>query len=390
MKLLCKIRKLVCYILICSMFFSATVLADENIDNSENILAIENMIRTAPVSSVSYDTGVAMVVYEPEYFAELLDNCKSVIEVATIGNVVSVYYETMNDQEVMLLYEEGVVFQKTIYDKKEDKLTVVLGDSIEIYDDFRSSSIYKTPQEVLKRVEKALEKEDYDELESIEGISVNNINGTMVIDYETSVLSTVKEGNQVATIEPRTVSGFVAPETQFVPYTKRVVATSYKPNSTLNKNIKISVKQSMNSYVKEEADLRSFIVGTALTVVSSYLSLPATTTVKVLTVLGVLNSAKDALSQAVTLYKSASYIYTGSKEGYAYDTTVYNKDVKAYFNSSKGKLHGAYNSSGEFTWIDYVHASALDVSNSTIIDKTSYNYNADILDDGVCTLYYPD
>lgn len=52
-------------------------------------------------------------------------------------------------------------------------------------------------------------------------------------------------------------------------------------------------------------------------------------------------------------------------------------------------LHGGYNSSGEVTWIDYKHATALDVSNNTIINKTSTNYNADILDDGICTVYYP-
>lgn len=120
------------------------------------------------------------------------------------------------------------------------------------------------------------------------------------------------------------------------------------------------------------------------------MSKPLSDVVKILTYLGIGISASDLITTGVSLYKSASYTYSAAKEGYAYDTTVYNSDVKVYFNASKGELHGGYNASGVFTWIDYQPATALSVSSSTIIDKTSYNYNADILDNGICDLYYPD
>ena len=390
MRLFSKVKKIVCYVLIFVMILSNNTYASEYVEHSDEIVEIESMIETAPVLSRSCDLGTDVIVYEPLHFIGLLNNCKEVKEVSQIGDIISVYYETLKEQEIMILYKDGMVVQKSVYDKGEDVLTVTFEDGEEVIENFRSSSIYKTPQEILECVEDAIENKDYDELKSIEGVSVNVVNDTMVIDYKPLEIDIANEYTERIAITPRAASSFVAPETQFVPYTKKVVATSYKYNSTLNKNVKISVKESMNSYVKEQADLRSFTVGTALSAIASYLSLPASTAVKVLTTLGVLNSAKDAITQTITLYKSASYIYTGAKEGYAYDTTVYNKDVKVYFNSSKGTLHGGYNSSGEFTWIDYKHATALDVSNNTIINKTSTNYNADILDDGICTVYYPD
>ena len=249
-----------------------------------------------------------------------------------------------------------------------------------IYSDFIESSTYKIDNSTMKQIEYALQHNSYDNLYHMNGIKTHMNNDNIIVDYDpVSTLSTSK-----------IIDGFVSPDKQFKPYTKKVVATGSKYNATLKKNISIKVKQSMNHYVREKFNAKSFVANTTLSIITAYLGLPMTSTVKVLTGLGIGISTANAIKTGVKLYKSASYTYSASKEGYAYDTTVHKKDVKVYFNSNKGKLHGGYNSNGVFTWIDYQHATALDVSNNKIIDKTSYNYNADILDNGMCDLYYPD
>lgn len=73
-----------------------------------------------------------------------------------------------------------------------------------------------------------------------------------------------------------------------------------------------------------------------------------------------------------------------------YDSTYYNKDVKVIHNTSKGVLHGGNNSSGKFTWIDYQPDNALKRDIYDIINKATYNYNANIQINKYCSLYYPD
>lgn len=97
-----------------------------------------------------------------------------------------------------------------------------------------------------------------------------------------------------------------------------------------------------------------------------------------------------ALQESAEVAKDAEYSYWGAREGYAHDSTVYDEDVKVYFNSSQGTFDGGYNKYGNWTWIESPPSDAYDVSTTDIIDTTIENYNSCILLYGYCSMYYPD
>ena len=91
------------------MILSNDTYAREYVEHGDEIVEIESMIETAPVLSQSCDFGTDVIVYEPQHFIGLLNNCKEVKEVSQMGNIISVYYETLKEQEIMILYKDGMV-----------------------------------------------------------------------------------------------------------------------------------------------------------------------------------------------------------------------------------------------------------------------------------------
>ncbi len=90
------------------------------------------------------------------------------------------------------------------------------------------------------------------------------------------------------------------------------------------------------------------------------------------------------IQENAEIAKDAEYSYWGAKEGYAYDTTLYNDDVLVY-NNSEG-----YDKYGNWTWIESPRSDAYSVSNTKKINKTIELYNACIVTYGYCELYSPD
>ena len=96
------------------------------------------------------------------------------------------------------------------------------------------------------------------------------------------------------------------------------------------------------------------------------------------------------IQSAVTLCRSAEYSYQGSYIGSVYDTVTLNKYVKMTWQHSTGKYAGGYDSNGNFTWIESLPASALQVNPSSIADTAAYNYNAELVLYGIIVNYYPE
>lgn len=327
--------------------------------------------------------GTNVISYNTELVSDFLPESSNVIAVEKVGGKIYLQYKTDKNETVILCYSEKGLVNKGIYNPTNDETIIIdyqKGQSVR-YENFIKNSCLEITPEQDAAIDLALSNEDYDALNQIDNISLQRSEDSVIINLEPEELK-VKGVKSVK-------ANFVSPKSQFVPYTKKAVSSQNKYCTYLGENVTISVKESMDTYKQTKADYKSFVAGTAITAVGLYLG-GISVSVAVLAGLGVLNSAKDTITQAVKLYKSATYDYSGAKEGYAYDTTAHYNDVKVYYNRSKGVLAGGNNSKGKFTWIDYQPSKALSKATSYIIDKTIYNYNADLTVHGYCESYWPD
>lgn len=196
---------------------------------------------------------------------------------------------------------------------------------------------------------------------------------------------------QISMVAGMTDASLIADlKSDFPEYTKVVKHTTTRYSGSLGRTLNIQVKESRNSYTKKSANFTTFAVNTTLSAIGTYLSVPVATVNIILTGLNIAYSAYGYIQEAVTLYKSANIEYSGLRMGYVYDNTIYNDYVKVIEHYGKGEFHGGYNSSGQFTWIEYLSSSAYSKNYSTIADQSANNYSADIVMNGFCMSYRPD
>lgn len=356
-----------------------------------NEIESEDKISGVPILDILKNTAVlenymagdmSITVYDSTIFKNYLPDVKEILEIAKIDAVIYVQYITKSGNRVSLSYlEDGSLNEKFITDYNNDIGISIQGAQAVVYENLLTAGQVELSKETSDAIDIALASDDMQALEIIEGIDVT-------YSLEGAPMVTIADDNSVKARSVKT--NFVPPERQFPTYTKRQMTRQSQYIPALKRNTNVTVKQSMNSYKETRADKSSFYVGTSLTIIGGVVGIVGTTLSNVLAGIGVAVSAAGYIKEAVTLYKSASYDYTGSKEGYVYDSTYYSQDVKVIHNSSKGVLHGGNNSSGKFTWIDYQPASALKRDTYDIINKATNNYNANIATNKYCSLYYPD
>lgn len=135
-------------------------------------------------------------------------------------------------------------------------------------------------------------------------------------------------------------------------------------------------------------------MATAIGIIANYLGIRDGNIVNsILTLLGIGVSYGGEITNQVNIYKSGLYQYNATRAGYAYDTTRYMNYVRVIIDSDVGEFAGGYNNMGEFDWVRLVDPPSFDDrynSYSSIADTTIYNYNADIVVNKACSLYYPD
>lgn len=360
----------------------------ENEINSEDKISgvpILDILKNTPVLE-DYVTGdMSITVYDGTVFQDYLPDFKEILEIAKIDAVIYVQYITKSGNRVTISYlEDGSLNEKFITDYENDIGISIQGVQAVVYEDLLTAGQVELSQETIAAIDVALANNEMQELESIPGINVT-------YSEEGSPTITIADGKGDNSDRSRSVkTNFVLPQRQFPEYTKRQVARQSKYIPALKRNTNVTVKQSMNTYRETRADKTSFYFGASLATIGGVVGIVGTTLSNVLAGIGVAVSAAGYIREAVTLYKSASYDYIGFKEGYVYDSTYYRQDVKVIHNRSMGVLHGGNNSSGKFTWIDYQPSPALKRDTYDIINKATYNYNANIALNKYCSLYYPD
>ncbi len=183
-------------------------------------------------------------------------------------------------------------------------------------------------------------------------------------------------------------------ENDFPQYTRKVVETENKYCNYLEKYLKVSVKESRNTYIQKKYSYKNFAIGATLSLVGIFLGQPITFVEKLLTIATIaytVVSGKQVLDESAEVGKDAEYSYMGAKEGYIYDSRDFIDDVKVVVNASNGTFDGGYDKYGKWTWIESPRSDAYEVDTAYIINKTITNYNECLVGyDGHCPKYLPD
>jgi hypothetical protein len=359
-----------------------------------------------PVTDAYMIGEVLAQSFTSDTLAQYLYQCEGITEISKIGDVVYVGYTATNGFEIILAYAGTGLLNKAAYNPAEDKLVQFIGNEATAFGHFREGTHMEMSEALMNEIDERLAVGDIASLEANPDIEiVYDENGGRYIEPASAVFrqgtsSSVSfaYGSAVDSADAPSLSamGFSNDAAMlnnlkavFPQYTNAVKATYSKPCGALGQSITVRVKGSRNNYSKVTADYATFYAGYALALVVTFLSLPVSTVVAILTVLGVSVSGGSTLLQSATLVRSAIYRFDGAKHGYVYDTTVYNADVRVDTNYGAGRFTGGYTNSGEFTWVYSQICPAFDISNATIANTAANAYNADIVMYGLCYNYYP-
>lgn len=314
-----------------------------------------------------------------------LDFCNSTPLITEIDKLLYIEYNDIYDNNVILSYSDNGINEITYYDVEDDTFIQITKDNKQKITNYTNGCRYEMSEEIEEIINDYVEKGNIYELNGKYNLSVTeNNDGTYFIEE----INSIPQINKVAGMTDASLIADL--KSDFPEYTKVVKHTTTRYSGSLGRTLNIQVKESRNGYTKKSANFTTFAVNTTLSAIGTYLSVPIATVNIILTSLNIAYSAYGYIKEAVTLYKSANIEYNGFRIGYVYDNTIYNDYVKVIEHYGKGEFHGGYNSSGEFTWIEYLSSSAYSKDYGTIADQSANNYSADIVMNGFCMLYQPD
>lgn len=370
-------------------------LSDFSIPETTQEMALEPSVKNAILALCDYvDTNVvgefSIETYSSSILEDYLFNCKEITDISILNDLLYIYYNTINDEMVILCYDDQGLREKTIYDASTDALFNETASEATITSAFREGYTYELSDELLNEIYVLLENGDFESLNNIDGLNVNvDEDGLITVEPQSEIFndSNISTYNVGFKSESAMLSHLKS-KFPLINNTVRLTRTEYAP--AIGINVSTKVLEDRNEYVKKKASFGKFAAETSITVISAFLGLgTATTIIKILTRLGIGISAANYITSAVTLYKSAVYTFTGCRWGRVYDSVTHKKELTIVEYRSTGEFTGGYDANDEFTWVISTQASALERTPLSIAQKAHNNYVADILDDGVCSLYLP-
>ena len=190
-----------------------------------------------------------------------------------------------------------------------------------------------------------IQDNNFDDLKSIDGISVD-------IDKDGTVFVSPNKAGSYKELDYLSILKSDQP-----PYTNRLFDNGSVYCSTLGENLKYKITETRNSYIQKKLDCKSWAAGTAITLISLYISTPLTLIEKVLAALSVtiiIQGGVEVINEGAIIANNGVYTYTGKRDGYLYDPTKYNTYVYVFqSSSSNGEFNGGY-LNGEFRFIDFL------------------------------------
>ena len=331
-------------------------------------------------------------IYKAEQLKEYLYDCDVITEVSYNGEILYVQYKS-GANEVTLAYNMAGLTELAVYNSESDAYFYSSTVETRVISDFRNGSYFQISDELLEEIDTLCEEGNWNALEDYDCVEM--------IDDSANFSEEGEEFSQLSTAEPMPARamGFTSEaqmlanlKSNFPVQTGAVYLQDSMYSPILLKNFTVKVTGTRNAYTKISADWKGFAASTALSLVSSWLSLSASTTVSVLSAIGVAVQVVQGIQQIVSyasLYRSAKYRFSGGRDGYVYDTVTHQSYVHVVSYAGKGEYTGGYTSGGSFTWVISIVPTAYDYSYSQVANKALELYGKDVKANGGCTLYWP-
>lgn len=299
-------------------------------------------------------------------------------------------------------YFSSGIENKTIYNKLTGELVSINNQNNKSsYErDFLLNTTIQLSNDQLDEINELIASNDLNSLESMDGIVVEETYDGLIVNLDISNNSSVNSNNIVPLSTPSYKTNATPITSSFPILNKSIVATKTQVSPALvayNKpdtNVYAKVMKTRNNYVQVKFDYKTFAVNTTLAVIGVFLG-AGTTIVAQVCYYASIGTAIVGTAQSITeiadIARDAMYTYSGEKNGYVFDKTVFNKDVRVITNYGQGTFDGGLLPSGQWAWIESPPSSAFSITDISILDKTISNYNSAIYwGEGYCTNYLPD
>lgn len=332
--------------------------------------------------SISSTGNFEIKKYESSSLRNYLYNIDKLVEIICIDNILYISYVTKTNEEVTLCYDDTSLVNKVIYNPASDTAVFCSDNFSAEYKNFRAGCSYEMSDELLEEIQQA--GNDLSALSQIEQIQASKLpDGSIII---------------TPTLQPETRAayGFASDAEMLAdlkskhPYvSQRIISLDNVYSTLLQRSLPVKVTFSRDSYVKKHADWQTFGVSTTITIIAAFLGRPISSTVAILTALGILIAGGQTVLQEVTLCRSAIYQYKVYKQGYVYDSTTWNSYVLVAPYSITGEFTGGYDDGDVFTWTSNISLSVNEISTTTVLNNAVDWYETHVYYDGECSLYYP-
>ncbi len=338
---------------------------------------------------------VSEITKKDSAIEKMLKNCKEMTAITYLddNNVVIEYYAD-DGKEVCLWYGTDGLKQKLVYDSNNDSIYIEENSSAYVITHFREGYHFEISDTLLNKIYNLIDEGKLDEVRLIKGLRViTDSDGNIVIepDYDMLMSNLIETMSLSSSSIPQNDTQLLNHlKSKFPMYTNRVKTNQQLMCSALNSSVAVKVTETRNAYAKVSADWRSFVAGTALTVIGYALDINIAGVQIILDALGVAYSASQTISETVRLSSSANYSYNATKRGCVYDKTVFNGYVLVVRHANKlGRFCGGYLNTGEFNWV-HQSSSVYSISDSSVLNNALTNYNNDLLTNNNLCTYRPE
>lgn len=275
-----------------------------------------------------------------DIFKSALPNYQEDLNVTTYEDSSVISYTTTDSKEVYYTYHGNQLYNTCIYDTDTDKLTFIDNNNstVEVIENFRAPlEDYTISEEEMAEIYSFLEQGNIDAIENMPNIKIeyHGANRIILKEPENSLYaSTADNWDYIMDIM----------EKDFPEYYNRTLYDQYDRSWAISDDVRVKVVSSMYDFVRKSADTRFFAAGTALSLISAFLSLKTIdATVVVLTALSIGVSGVDYILDSTSLCSTVKMSYTYETNGLIWDRLTVNGFVVGRTHTTNaGYITGGY------------------------------------------------
>ena len=357
--------------------FEQFQLAIANTELSEGSY-IENILTYCePIST----DGTLVTVYDSDTLIDYIPDCEEIKEITQLDANLFISYFTEDGKEVILEYSNSGLASRTIYDPEEDVVVFLSQNENYKMENFRNGSYIRMSEELAEAIDDCAETGTYDALQRFNDVAITaNENGDTFISYN-------RYGGH------KTLDYEEILESDQPSYTNKNIGSGSVYSSALGKNVNYRIYEDRNEYREMELNTRTYSAGVAVTVLSIFIGVEMKLMPIVLLAYNIaiiIVGGIEVIEEGLEIARNGLCAYSGSRDGYIYDSTKYNDYVHVFSGySNNGEFHGGY-LEGEFRWVDYESPNVFETWSASLIKSTMIDdYDKDIENFGYCYSFRP-